>query len=69
MQTLSVDEKWQGAPFAAMLRRNRLEDNDLNDSILHIVFILPSTESNVKQVKYSSIVLQVTSDVTCSLNP
>eukprot|EP00268_Persea_americana_P036760 TRINITY_DN3627_c0_g1_i4.p1 TRINITY_DN3627_c0_g1~~TRINITY_DN3627_c0_g1_i4.p1 ORF type:complete len:507 (+),score=82.61 TRINITY_DN3627_c0_g1_i4:854-2374(+) len=58
MQTLNVDEKWQGAPFAAMLRRNRLEDNDLNDSILHVVFILPSTKSNVKQVKYSSIVLQ-----------
>eukprot|EP00268_Persea_americana_P036759 TRINITY_DN3627_c0_g1_i3.p1 TRINITY_DN3627_c0_g1~~TRINITY_DN3627_c0_g1_i3.p1 ORF type:complete len:509 (+),score=78.43 TRINITY_DN3627_c0_g1_i3:687-2213(+) len=58
VQTLNVDEKWQGAPFAAMLRRNRLEDNDLNDSILHVVFILPSTKSNVKQVKYSSIVLQ-----------
>lgn len=69
MQTLNVDEKWQGAPFAAMLRRNRLEYNDMNDNVLHIVFILRSTESNVKQVKYSSIVLQVTSDDTCSLNP
>lgn len=69
MQTLNVDEKWQGAPFAAMLRRNRLEYNDMNDNVLHIVFILRSTESNVKQVKYSSIVLQVTSDDTCCLNP
>lgn len=69
MQTLNVDEKWQGAPFAAMLRRNRLEYNDMNDNVLHIVFILRSTDSNVKQVKYSSIVLQVTSDDTCSLNP
>lgn len=68
MQTLNVDEKWQGAPFAAMLRRNRLEYNDMNDNVLHIVFILRSTDSNVKQVKYSSIVLQVTSDDTCSLN-
>ncbi|XP_058069198.1 uncharacterized protein LOC131218589 isoform X3 [Magnolia sinica] len=58
VQTLNVDEKWEGAQFAAMIRRNRLDYNDMNDNVLFIVFNLRSTVSNVKEVQYSSIVLQ-----------
>ncbi|XP_042507838.1 uncharacterized protein LOC122083950 isoform X2 [Macadamia integrifolia] len=58
VQTLNVDEKWMGAPFAAVLRRNQLDYSDTDDDILRIVFILLSTNSNVTQVKYSSVILQ-----------
>lgn len=59
MQSLSVDEKWGGAPFTAMLRRHRSEKSDANDYILHVAVVLLPTSYNVKQVKYLSIVLQV----------
>ncbi|KAK9285530.1 hypothetical protein L1049_024725 [Liquidambar formosana] len=58
VQSLNVDQKWVGAPFASMLQRHQSDFSDTNDCILHIAFILLSTTSNVKQVKYSSIVLQ-----------
>ncbi|XP_077214791.1 vacuolar protein sorting-associated protein, putative (DUF1162) isoform X2 [Tasmannia lanceolata] len=58
VQSLNVDEKWQGAPFAAMLRRSQLDYDGMNENILYIAFILHSTNSNVRQVKHSSIVLQ-----------
>lgn len=48
-----------GAPFAAMLRRHELDYNDSNDCVLKIVVVFLSTSSNVVQVKYSSIALQV----------
>ncbi|XP_057976276.1 uncharacterized protein LOC131163647 isoform X2 [Malania oleifera] len=56
IQSLTVDQKWVGAPFAAVLRRPQMH-SDTND-ILQIVFVLLSTSSNVKQVKYSSVLLQ-----------
>ncbi|XP_043709955.1 uncharacterized protein LOC122658879 isoform X2 [Telopea speciosissima] len=58
VQSVNVDEKWIGAPFAAVLRRNQLDYSDIDSDILRIVFILLSTNSNVTQVKYSSILLQ-----------
>ncbi|KAI3452089.1 hypothetical protein Pfo_008754 [Paulownia fortunei] len=58
VQSLSVDEKWVGAPFAAMLRRHQSEKSDANDYILHVAVVLLPTSSCVKQVKYFSIVLQ-----------
>ncbi|CAA0840903.1 Protein of unknown function (DUF1162 [Striga hermonthica] len=58
VQSLSVDEKWVGAPFAAMLRRHQSEKSDANDCILHVAVILLPTSSSVKHVKYLSIVLQ-----------
>ncbi|KAK3015365.1 hypothetical protein RJ639_005637 [Escallonia herrerae] len=58
IQSLSADQKWVGAPFAAMLRGHQQEYVDINDSVLHVVLILLSSRSNVKQVKYLSIVLQ-----------
>ncbi|RAL40781.1 hypothetical protein DM860_008479 [Cuscuta australis] len=58
VQTLSVDQKWHGAPFAAMLRRYQLEDCNKNDSVLLVELALVSSNSKVKQVKYLSIVLQ-----------
>ncbi|XP_051117331.1 uncharacterized protein LOC127242033 isoform X2 [Andrographis paniculata] len=58
VQSLSMDEKWVGAPFATMLRRHQLEKSDANDYILHVAVILLPTVSSVKQVKYLSIVLQ-----------
>lgn len=59
MQSLSVDEKWAGAPLAAMLRRHQSENADANDYILHVAAVLLPTSYSVKQVKYLSIVLQV----------
>nr|XP_010908092.2 uncharacterized protein LOC105034577 isoform X2 [Elaeis guineensis] len=58
IQSINVDEKWQGAPFASMIRKSQLHDSGSNGNILKIVFILCSTNSSVKQVKYSSIILQ-----------
>ncbi|XP_059638646.1 uncharacterized protein LOC132280907 isoform X2 [Cornus florida] len=58
VQSLSVDEKWEGAPFAAMLRRHQSDYGETNDNILHVVLVLLTSSSNVKQVKYSSIILQ-----------
>uniref|UniRef100_A0A2P2MKF5 Uncharacterized protein LOC105639629 n=1 Tax=Rhizophora mucronata TaxID=61149 RepID=A0A2P2MKF5_RHIMU len=58
VQALSIDEKWAGAPFAAMLRRHQLDLSESNASTIKIVFVLLATSSNVRQVKYSSIVLQ-----------
>ncbi|CAH9102207.1 unnamed protein product [Cuscuta epithymum] len=58
IQALSVDQKWHGAPFAAMLRRNQLEDCNKTDSVLQVELVLVSSNSKVKQVKYLSICLQ-----------
>lgn len=60
MQSLSVDEKWFGAPCAAMLRRHQSEKSDGNEYVLHVAVVLLPTSSSVKHVKYLSIVLQVT---------
>ncbi|KAL0450266.1 UNVERIFIED_CONTAM: hypothetical protein Slati_1583000 [Sesamum latifolium] len=57
-QSLSVDEKWVGAPFAAMLRRHQSEKFDSNEYILHVAVVLLPMKYSVKQVKYLSIVLQ-----------
>lgn len=59
MQSLNLEHKWVGAPFAAMLRRHQSDFNDSNDCVLKIVIVLLSTNSNVVQVKYLSIALQV----------
>ncbi|KDO79391.1 hypothetical protein CISIN_1g039416mg [Citrus sinensis] len=58
VQSLNVEHKRIGAPFAAMLRRHQLGYSESNDCVLKIVCILLSNNSNVKQVKYSSIILQ-----------
>ncbi|KAJ6838055.1 uncharacterized protein M6B38_321965 [Iris pallida] len=58
VQSINVDEKWQGAQFASMVRRNQIHEAGPDENILHITFILQSTSSSVKQVKYSSIILQ-----------
>ncbi|KAL8044377.1 hypothetical protein ABFX02_08G042900 [Erythranthe guttata] len=58
VKSLSVDEKWVGAPFAAMLRKHQSEKSDGNEYILHAAVVLLPTGSSVKQVKYLSIVLQ-----------
>ncbi|KAI7740514.1 hypothetical protein M8C21_024426 [Ambrosia artemisiifolia] len=58
VQSMSVDQKWVGAPFAAMLRRHQSGFSDTCDSMLHVVLILLPSNSNIRQVKYSSIVLQ-----------
>jgi hypothetical protein len=59
IQSLNLEEKWVGAPFAAMLRRHQVDYSEQNDCVLKIVFVLLSASSNVTQVKYSSINLQV----------
>ncbi|KAM0058030.1 putative vacuolar protein sorting-associated protein [Helianthus debilis subsp. tardiflorus] len=58
VQSMSVDQKWVGAPFAAMLRRHQSGFSDTCDSMLRIVLILLPSSSNIRQVKYSSVVLQ-----------
>ncbi|CAK7339468.1 unnamed protein product [Dovyalis caffra] len=58
VQSLNVDQKWVGSPFAAMLRRHQLDFSDSNASVLQFVCVLLSTSSDVRQVEYSSIVLQ-----------
>ncbi|XP_031387722.1 uncharacterized protein LOC116200899 isoform X2 [Punica granatum] len=58
VQSLDVVPRWVGAPFAAVLRRHHLPGDDPNDCILKIVIILQSTNSTVRHVKYSSIILQ-----------
>ncbi|KAI3986024.1 hypothetical protein MKX01_039106 [Papaver californicum] len=58
LQSLDVEEKWAGAPYAAMLRRDHLNYLEAKGNILHISFTLVPTNSNVKQVNYASIILQ-----------
>uniref|UniRef100_A0A7N0RDR0 Vacuolar protein sorting-associated protein 13 VPS13 adaptor binding domain-containing protein n=1 Tax=Kalanchoe fedtschenkoi TaxID=63787 RepID=A0A7N0RDR0_KALFE len=58
VQSLNVDEKWVGAPFAAVIRRHQSSLNDAADSTLRIAFIILSSSSNVKQIKYGSVLLQ-----------
>ncbi|XP_031479491.1 uncharacterized protein LOC116250167 isoform X3 [Nymphaea colorata] len=58
VQSLNVDEKWQGAPFAALLRRHQLDNNDATDQILSIIIISRSGNTSVTEVKYCSIVVQ-----------
>ncbi|CAL0312729.1 unnamed protein product [Lupinus luteus] len=57
VQYINLELKWNGTPFASMLRRHQLDYNDSND-LLKVVFVLLSSSSNVKQVRYSSIFLQ-----------
>jgi hypothetical protein len=59
LQSLNVDEKWDGASFGSVLRMNKLQGDALSESILRIVFVLNSTNSSVKQVHYCAIILQV----------
>ncbi|CAA2970916.1 uncharacterized protein LOC105177708 isoform X2 [Olea europaea subsp. europaea] len=58
VKSLTVDEKWAGAPFAAMLRRHQSDNSDSNECILRVILVLVSSNSHIKQVKYLSIVLQ-----------
>ncbi|XP_047160348.1 putative vacuolar protein sorting-associated protein 13C isoform X2 [Vigna umbellata] len=58
LQYMNLELKWNGAPFASMLRRHQLDYSDSNDSVLKIVFVVLTSYSNVKQFRYSSIFLQ-----------
>ncbi|KAF3438866.1 hypothetical protein FNV43_RR17141 [Rhamnella rubrinervis] len=58
LQSLNLEQKWMGAPFAAMLRRHQLDNIESNECVLKIVLVLLSTSSDVIQIKYSSISLQ-----------
>ncbi|GLT39068.1 hypothetical protein SLA2020_132760 [Shorea laevis] len=58
IQSLNVDVKWAGSPFAAMLRRHQLDSSNANDCDLKIFVVLLSPVSDVKQVKYSTVILQ-----------
>lgn len=61
LQSLNLEQKWIGAPFAAMLRRHELDYKESNECVLKIVFVLLSTSSDIIQVEYSSVALQVKS--------
>ncbi|XP_021758394.1 uncharacterized protein LOC110723347 isoform X1 [Chenopodium quinoa] len=58
VQSMHLDEKWVGAPFAAMLRRHLTSNNVTDDPVLFIAFVLFPTTSSIRDVKYSSIILQ-----------
>lgn len=58
VQSLSVEPKWVGAPFASMLRRHQIENIDTNDRVLRVGLVLASSSSSVKHVQHLSIVLQ-----------
>ncbi|XP_010515400.1 PREDICTED: uncharacterized protein LOC104791262 [Camelina sativa] len=58
IEALNVDYKWEGAPFAAMLRQHQSRSSDANDCLFEVVFVLVSSGSSVTQVKHSSIILQ-----------
>jgi hypothetical protein len=60
LQSLNVDEKWEGASIGTILRRNKLQDATLDENILRMIFVLNSTDSSVKQIQYCAIILQVT---------
>ncbi|TVT99078.1 hypothetical protein EJB05_55577, partial [Eragrostis curvula] len=59
LHSVNVDEKWEGASFGSILRRNKLQDATFDESIMRIIFILNSTNSSVKQIEYCSIILQI----------
>ncbi|KAL3346536.1 hypothetical protein AABB24_025135 [Solanum stoloniferum] len=58
VQSLSVEPKWVGAPFASMLRRHQIENIDTNDRVLRVGLVLAASSSSVKHVQHLSIVLQ-----------
>ncbi|BAF30196.2 Os12g0594200 [Oryza sativa Japonica Group] len=58
IHSVNLDEKWEGASFGSILRRNKLQDATLSENILRIIIKLNSTNSSVKQVQYCSIILQ-----------
>uniref|UniRef100_J3NEM9 Vacuolar protein sorting-associated protein 13 VPS13 adaptor binding domain-containing protein n=1 Tax=Oryza brachyantha TaxID=4533 RepID=J3NEM9_ORYBR len=58
IQSVNVDEKWEGASFGSILRRNKLQDATLSENMLRIIITLNSSNSSVKQVQYCSIILQ-----------
>uniref|UniRef100_A0A0E0FDV7 Vacuolar protein sorting-associated protein 13 VPS13 adaptor binding domain-containing protein n=1 Tax=Oryza meridionalis TaxID=40149 RepID=A0A0E0FDV7_9ORYZ len=58
IHAVNMDEKWEGASFGSILRRNKLQDDTLSENILRIIVKLNSTNSSVKQVQYCSIILQ-----------
>lgn len=58
VQSLSLDQRWVGAPFASMLRRHQTDTNYMNGDMLHIVIVLLASSSSVRQVKFSSVILQ-----------
>ncbi|KAL2333639.1 hypothetical protein Fmac_014852 [Flemingia macrophylla] len=58
LQYMNLELKWNGAPFASMLRRHQFDLSDSNDSVFKVVFVLLTSSSNVKQFRYSAICLQ-----------
>lgn len=58
VETLGAEEKWQGAPFAVMLRVRGQDYFERNEPVLHMFVIVSNHTSNPNQVKYSSVVLQ-----------
>lgn len=58
VQTLSIDEKWQGAPFGAMLRVHSEDRFEKDEIVLHMAAVLSKHLSNPNHVKYLSVLLQ-----------
>ncbi|KAI5064102.1 hypothetical protein GOP47_0020772 [Adiantum capillus-veneris] len=58
VETLSVDERWEGAPFSAMMRVHSEDRFKKGETVLHMAAIISNQASNPIHVKYSSILLQ-----------
>ncbi|KAJ4788105.1 hypothetical protein LUZ62_039351 [Rhynchospora pubera] len=58
IQSISAEERWNGASFGSILRRSRDHDASLNENILSVSLVLSSTKSKIKQVEYLSLLLQ-----------
>ncbi|XP_024524529.1 uncharacterized protein LOC112344305 isoform X2 [Selaginella moellendorffii] len=58
VQSLGADMKWQGAPFAAMLRIHDHDRLNSTTTALHAAFVLSNLVANPIQAKYASILIQ-----------
>ncbi|MCO5611969.1 hypothetical protein L7F22_066229 [Adiantum nelumboides] len=58
VETLSVDERWEGAPFSAMLRVHSEDRFKKGETVLHMAAIISNQASNPIHVKYASVLLQ-----------
>ncbi|KAH7331713.1 hypothetical protein KP509_20G047600 [Ceratopteris richardii] len=58
VETLSVDERWEGAPFSAMLRVHTEDRFKRGETVLQMATVISNLSSDPVHVNYTSILLQ-----------
>ncbi|KAJ7546345.1 hypothetical protein O6H91_08G036400 [Diphasiastrum complanatum] len=58
VQRLEIDVKWQGAPFAALLRIHEQDRFGKAQTVLEFACVISNRAANPLQVKYASMLLQ-----------